>query len=215
MELNPLLTPRHPALAAVTSHRCATQPLSCSHSTLQIISLLHCHGRSVFQQRVLSPPSSSIRPARGLSAAQCLCQRLHRHVRRICCSAPGACDSLARTPSTWHLGQIGISLVLPPAIARAPVSLLYPVQIRLHRLLDSTRRGSTGRLRADASDYTLERLTGVAGAVRCASATLTIDWRAVHRATYVTTRTSAPAGWVWLVVRYLNSRPRFDVWIGH
>ena len=66
MKLNPLLTPQHPALAAVTSPLChPTVVFEC----LRIISLLHRHGRSVFQQRVLSPLSSSIRPARGLSAA--------------------------------------------------------------------------------------------------------------------------------------------------
>lgn len=67
MKLNPLLTPRHPALAAATSPLChPTVVFEC----LRIISLLHRHGRSVFQQRVLSPLSSSIRPGRGLSAAR-------------------------------------------------------------------------------------------------------------------------------------------------
>ena len=67
MKLNPLLTPRHPALAAATSSLChPTVVFEC----LRIISLLHRHGRSVFQQRVLSPLSSSIRPGRGLSAAR-------------------------------------------------------------------------------------------------------------------------------------------------
>lgn len=67
MKLNSLLTPQHPALAAVTSPLChPTVVFEC----LRIISLLHRHGRSVFQQRVLSPLSSSIRPGRGLSAAR-------------------------------------------------------------------------------------------------------------------------------------------------
>ena len=62
-------TPRHPALAAVTSY-CAT-PISVFEG-LRIIFLLHCHGRSVFQQRVLSPLSSSIKPGRDISAARWL-----------------------------------------------------------------------------------------------------------------------------------------------
>lgn len=61
---------------AATPGTCGCHQPSC-HPTvvfegLRIIFLLHCHGRSVFQQRVLSPLSSSIRPGRDLFAARWL-----------------------------------------------------------------------------------------------------------------------------------------------
>ena len=106
-------------------------------------SLLHCHGRSVCQQRVLSPLSSSIRPARGLSAALWLLQRCIDVCVGFAVQLALRSPRLASSPTAHMAPEPDWDLAAGPAIARAAAPL-YPVQIRLHRLLDSTRRGSTG-----------------------------------------------------------------------
>ena len=86
---------------AATPGTCGCRQPSC-HPTavfesLRIIFLLHCHGRAVLQQRVLSPLSSSIKPGRDIPAARWLLRRCieHSRLRRVgsWSRARDACDS--------------------------------------------------------------------------------------------------------------------------
>lgn len=105
--------------------------------------------------------------------------------------------------------------VAGPAMARATtLGLLYPVQIRLHRLLDSTRRGPPGRLRADASDCHPKSNKDRRCRTVC-KCDLELDRQAVHRATMSRRerRHLPPESLAALALS--NSFRKIEVWIGH